>query len=160
MNRPSLDSYFMSLSNVAATRSTCIRRVVGAVIARDNQVISTGYNGSPSGTAHCVDIGCIRLRENIPSGTQHEKCRAVHAEQNAIIQAAVHGVSVSGGTLYCTHQPCILCAKIIINAGIKRVVFGNDYPDIESTLLLIEAGVELVRMEKDGELICVKSPKC
>ena len=139
--RISIDSYFLKLAFVAAERSTCLRHNVGAVIAKDKELLTTGYNGAPKGLPHCLDIGCIRERENIPSGTQHEKCRAIHAEQNAIIQAAVHGISITGGTLYCTHQPCILCAKMIINAGIVRVVFSIPYPDEAGVRMLEEAGI-------------------
>ncbi|WP_290902673.1 dCMP deaminase family protein, partial [Ferroglobus sp.] len=119
--RPSLDEYFMEIAKVVAKRSTCLRQNVGAVIVKDKRILSTGYNGAPMGLPHCLDIGCLREELNVPSGERHELCRAVHAEQNAIIQAAVHGVSIKGATLYTTHQPCIMCAKMIINAGIVRV---------------------------------------
>jgi dCMP deaminase len=142
MARPSLDEYFMKISSVVATRSTCLRHNVGAVLVRDKRILSTGYNGAPTGISHCFEVGC--RRENVESGYRHELCRAVHAEQNAIIQAAIHGVSTSGATLYCTHQPCILCAKIIINSQIRRVVFGNPNPDHEARRFLEEAGVEVV----------------
>lgn len=141
--RPTPDEYFLNISKVVATRSTCLRHKVGSVIVKDRRILATGYNGAPSGMAHCLDIGCIRETEHIPSGTQHEKCRAVHSEQNAIIQAAVHGVSIDGATLYCTHQPCILCAKMIINSGIKRVVYGESYPDEESLRYFDEVGIEV-----------------
>lgn len=146
MERTSLDNYFLNIAYVVSTRSTCLRNEVGAVIVRDKQILATGYNGSPAGTTHCLDVGCIRIQEGIPSGTRHERCRAVHAEQNAIIQAAVHGVSVYGATLYCTHQPCILCAKMIVNAGIKRVVFEKSYPDTDSIDLFTEAGIDFERV--------------
>lgn len=132
LTRPTIDNYFLEIASVVATRSTCLRHHVGSVIVRDKQILSTGYNGAPSKMDHCIDTGCIRDLEKIPSGTQHEKCRAVHSEQNAIIQAAIHGVSTEGATLYCTHQPCVLCAKMIINAGIRRVVFSKGYPDTEA----------------------------
>jgi dCMP deaminase len=119
----------MEIARVVSKRSTCLRNKVGAVLVRDNRILSTGYNGAPTGMEHCLDIGCIRNERNIPSGERHELCRAVHAEQNAIIQAALHGVSTQGSTLYSTHQPCVLCAKMLINAGVKRVVFGQNYPD-------------------------------
>jgi len=141
--RPSLDEYFLEIASVVGTRSTCLRNHVGAVIVRDKRIISTGYNGAPRGLAHCLDIGCIRNQENIPSGTMTERCRGVHAEQNAIIQAALHGVSTDGATLYCTHQPCILCAKMIINANIKRVVYLTPYPNPESLEFFGEAGVKV-----------------
>ena len=141
MARPSLDEYFMEIASVVATRSTCLRHHVGAVLVREKRILSTGYNGAPTGISHCFEVGC--RRENVESGYRHELCRAVHAEQNAIIQAAIHGVSTSGATLYCTHQPCILCAKIIINSQIRRVVYGNPYPDDEALRFLEEAGVEV-----------------
>lgn len=139
--RLTADEYFVEIAETVSKRSTCLRNKVGAVIVRDNRILTTGYNGAPRSLAHCLDIGCIRNQQNIPSGTMHEKCRAVHAEQNAIIQAAVHGVQTSGATLYCTHQPCILCTKMIINAGIKHVVFVKAYPDPDSMAFFEEAGV-------------------
>ena len=141
MNRHSLDQYFMDIAETVATRSTCLRHRVGAVIVRDKHIISTGYNGSASGLPHCLDVGCIRDQENIPSGTRTERCMAVHSEINAIIQAALHGVSTDGATLYCTHMPCSSCAKAIINAGIRRVVYGEEYPDVAGLELFGEAGV-------------------
>ena len=145
-SRPSIDEYFIEIASIVAKRSTCLRHHVGAVLVRDNRILTTGYNGAPAGLAHCLDIGCIRIEEGIPSGTRHEKCRAVHAEQNAIIQAALHGVETSGSTIYCTHQPCILCTKMIINAGIRRVVYTNAYPDPDSMAFFKEAGVDVVHM--------------
>ena len=141
MSRPTIDDYFLNIAEVVATRSTCLRRKIGAVLVKDKRIISTGYNGAPSGAAHCLDIGCIRDRKKIESGTMHEMCRAVHAEQNAVIQAALHGVSTRGATLYCTHQPCVICAKILINAGIVRVVFSRPYPDKNALKYFEEAGV-------------------
>jgi len=143
INRPSLDEYFLEIAFVVGKRATCLRNNVGAVIVRDKRILSTGYNGAPSGMEHCLEIGCIRDLENIPSGTRHEKCRAVHAEQNAIIQAAIHGVSIAGATIYCTHQPCILCTKMIINSNIKRVVYATSYPDTDSLKFFRDAGVEV-----------------
>ncbi|MCD4844609.1 MAG: cytidine/deoxycytidylate deaminase family protein [Methanosarcinales archaeon] len=142
-NRPTLDEYFMEIAKVVAKRSTCLRNNVGAVIVRDKRILSTGYNGAPRDMEHCLEIGCIRDQQNIASGTRHELCRAVHAEQNAIIQSALHGVSVEGATLYCTHQPCILCAKMIINSKIKRVVYSNNYPDDEAINFFEKAGVKI-----------------
>ncbi len=142
-NRPTLDEYFMEIAEVVAKRSTCLRNKVGAVIVRDKRILSTGYNGAPRDMEHCLEIGCIRDQQNIASGTRHELCRAVHAEQNAIIQSALHGVSVEGATLYCTHQPCILCAKMIINSKIKRVVYSNKYPDDEAINFFKKACVEI-----------------
>jgi dCMP deaminase len=144
--RPSKDEYFMEIAGVVAKRSTCLRIHVGAVIVKDGQILSTGYNGAPHGFEHCLDIGCIREKQNIAHGTRHELCRAVHAEQNAIIQAAIHGVSIEGATLYCTHQPCILCTKMLINGKIQRVVFLNEYPDKTSLEFLKQAGIEITRM--------------
>ena len=145
MKRPTIDEYFMNIAKVVATRSTCLRHHVGAVIVRDKRIISTGYNGSPKGLKHCLDIGCIRDQENIESGTKVEICRAIHAEQNAIIQAALHGTSTEGATLYCTHQPCIICAKMIINAGIIKVIYGEDYPDEAAIELFNEANIEVIK---------------
>jgi dCMP deaminase len=144
MMRLSWDEYFMEFAHVAAKRSTCLRRQVGAVIVRENRILATGYNGAPKGVAHCLDTGCRREELQIPSGQRHELCSAVHAEQNGIIQAAVHGVSIAGATMYTTIQPCVLCAKMIINAEIKRVVCEGDYPDILAVSFLTDAGVELV----------------
>jgi dCMP deaminase len=145
-SRPSKDEYFMEIASVVAKRSTCLRIHVGAVIVKNGRILSTGYNGAPYGFEHCLDIGCIREQQNIPHGTRHEMCRAVHAEQNAIIQAALHGVSIEGATVYCTHQPCILCTKMIINGKIFRVVFQNDYPDKQSLEFLKQANIEVVTM--------------
>lgn len=147
MNRSTIDEYFMNVAEVVATRSTCLRRQVGAVIVCDKRIISTGYNGAPRGLEHCIDIGCIRDRYNVESGTMHEICRAVHSEQNAIIQAALHGVSTEGATLYCTHFPCIICTKMIINAGIIRVVYKQKYSDDMTVGFFNEAGVEVVKYE-------------
>lgn len=147
--RPSIDEYFLEIASVVAKRSTCLRNKVGAVIVRDKRILSTGYNGAPSNMEHCLDIGCIRQKNNIASGTMHEKCRAVHAEQNAIIQAALHGVSIAGATVYCTHQPCILCAKMIINSNIKRVVFSTKYPDNDTPEFFRAAGVEMVNLQSE-----------
>lgn len=146
--RASWDEYFMEIAEIVKTRSTCLRRQVGAVIVKDNRIITTGYNGAPSGTSHCTDKGtCQRIEMNIPSGERHELCRALHAEQNAIIQAANIGVSTDGGTLYVTLQPCVICAKMAINAGIKKIVYKGAYPDPLSLDMLHEAGVELVVMD-------------
>lgn len=150
-NRLSWDEYFMQITDVVAKRSTCLRRQVGAIIVKDKQIISTGYNGAPRGLAHCLDIGCLRDRLGIPSGQRHEICRGLHAEQNAIVQAAYHGVSIEGGTVYCTHQPCFICAKMIINAGLVRVVYSNGYPDELASSILREANVELVALTLAGQ---------
>lgn len=144
MERPDWDSYFMEMAVVASKRATCLRRKVGAVIVKDKRILSTGYNGTPKGLPHCEEVGCLREQLKVPSGKMHELCRGIHAEQNSIIQAAVHGVSVDGGTIYCTHQPCVVCTKIIINAGIRRIVYANPYPDA-----LAE---EMVKQVKDLEI--------
>jgi dCMP deaminase len=141
--RPSWDEYFMEIAHQVATRSTCLRRHVGAVIVRDKRILATGYNGPPRGLAHCDEVGCLRSERGIPSGERQEICRGLHAEQNAIIQAALHGVSVEGGTIYITHQPCITCAKMIINSGIVRAVCANTYPDEMARDMLAEADVAL-----------------
>jgi dCMP deaminase len=125
--RPAIDAYFMEIAQVVSRRSTCLRRQIGAVIVKGKQIVSTGYNGAPAGHPHCVDVGCVR--ENIPSGQRSELCRAAHAEQNAINFAARYGIPIEGATIYTTTYPCSWCAKSIVNAGIKRVVFFNDYPD-------------------------------
>ena len=138
-NRPDWDSYFMEMAQVASKRSTCMRRSVGAVTVKDKRLLATGYNGTPRGMAHCEEVGCLRTKLNVPSGKMHELCRGIHAEQNAVIQAAVHGVSVDGGTLYCTHQPCVVCTKILINAGISRIVYANPYPDELAENMMKEA---------------------
>ena len=139
--RPSWDKYYMDMLELVKTRSTCLRRQVAAIIVKDKQVISTGYNGAPRGTKHCEEVGCLREQLGIPSGERHELCRGIHAEQNAIIQAAVHGVSVEGSEIYITDSPCILCSKMIINSGIKRIVYRGDYPDTMAMEMLEEAGV-------------------
>lgn len=146
ISRPSWDEYFFEISKEVATRSTCMRRQVGAVLVKEKRILSTGYNGAPRGISHCIDVGCLREELGVPSGERHELCRALHAEQNAIIQAALHGVKIEGATLYCTHQPCSLCAKMIINAGIIEVYFNEGYPDELASGFFSEAGVRLHRM--------------
>jgi dCMP deaminase len=141
MNRPSIDEYFMEMAKLVSTRSTCIRRHVGAVIVKDKRVLSTGYNGAPKGSKHCEELGCIRVELNVPSGTRHELCRGVHAEQNAVIQAAYFGVSVKDSTIYTTTFPCSMCAKLLINAGIKEIVYYDGYPDDLSKELLAETEI-------------------
>jgi dCMP deaminase len=146
-NRPSWPDYFMELTEVVAKRSTCLRRQVGALIVKDRQVLATGYNGAPTDLPHCSEVGCIREEEDVPSGQRHELCRGLHAEQNAIIQAALHGTSVEEATLYCTHQPCILCSKMIINAGIEKIIFKGSYPDQLAEQMLKEAGIALEQID-------------
>ena len=151
--RPQWDEYFMRIARLVATRSTCTRRQVGAVIVSGKRILSTGYNGSPAGLAHCSDDPslCIRDQLKIPSGERAELCRALHAEQNAIIQCAVHGVGTKNGTIYVTHQPCIICAKMVINAGINRVVYAGTYPDDFARSFFAEAGTELVHLALEEE---------
>jgi dCMP deaminase len=140
----------MRMAELAATRSTCLRRQVGAVIVKDKKVLATGYNGAPSGLKHCLDIGCLRDELGIPSGERHELCRATHAEQNAIVQAAMFGVSIKDATMYSTTQPCILCTKLIINAGIKKLVIKDSYPDEMSLQMLNEAKIEIQIYKEEG----------
>lgn len=145
-SRPSWDDYFFQIAQQVATRSTCLRRRVGAVLVKDKRILSTGYNGAPRGISHCVEVGCLREQLKIPSGERHELCRALHAEQNAIVQAALHGVKIEGASLYSTHQPCSLCAKMIINAGIVEVYFDEGYPDELAATFFAEAGIKLHRV--------------
>ena len=146
---PSWDDYFMEIAEVVATRSTCLRRQVGAILVKDKHILATGYNGVPTGLEHCEVCGCLRQKFNVPSGERHELCRGLHAEQNAIIQCAVHGISMVGATLYSTTQPCILCSKMLINAGVKQIVFQGAYPDDLSLRILKEAGIELQATKND-----------
>lgn len=148
--RPTWDEYFMEIAEVVKKRSTCIRRQVGAVIVKDKQILATGYNGSPKKLKHCEAIRCKREQLKIPSGQRHELCRALHAEQNAIIQAAHNGVNINHSTLYVTTKPCVLCAKMCINAGIDRIVYLGDYPDELSTEILKEAEIEVVNFDIKG----------
>ena len=142
-NRPSWDEYFMKMANDVATRTTCLRRGVGAVIVKDRRILATGYNGVPTGLTHCSETGCLREQLGVPSGQRHEICRGLHAEQNAIIQAARYGINIAGATIYVNTQPCVVCAKMLINAGITEVVFQNPYPDELACEMLREAGVSL-----------------
>lgn len=141
--RPPWDQYFMEIAALVGRRATCVKRTVGAIIVKDNRILSTGYNGAPKGMKHCAEVGCIRKEMSLPSGQRHELCRGLHAEQNAIIQAAVHGVKIDGGTLYCTYQPCVICAKMMINAGIKRLVFRGNYPDELAMNMLKESKMKV-----------------
>ncbi len=143
--RPDWDTYFMTLCHMVAERSTCLRRKVGALLVSNHHILATGYNGAPQGLAHCAEVGCIRERMAIPSGERQELCRGLHAEQNAIIQAAVHGVALQNVTCYSTTQPCITCAKMLINANVMRIVCEGDYPDELATEMLEAAGIELIR---------------
>ena len=141
--RPSWDEYFLSIADLVSKRSTCLRRKVGTVLVKDKCILATGYNGAPSRVAHCSEAGCIREKLNIPSGERHELCRGLHGEQNAFLQAALHGTSLEGATLYCTTQPCIICAKMVINAGIREIVIRGDYPDPMARQILGEAKVKI-----------------
>jgi len=145
--RPTWDEYFMDIIELIKTRSTCMRRQVGAMIVKDKRILCTGYNGAPVNCRHCVETGCLRDQLEIPSGERHELCRGLHAEQNAIAQAAYSGISVKEGTMYSSSQPCMLCAKLIINSGIKKIIFKGDYPDDNAMQILKEAGIRVVRYE-------------
>lgn len=149
-SRPDWDTYFLDIVDLVSRRSTCLRRAVGAGLVRDKRILATGYNGAPSKLKHCLDIGCLREQLSVPSGERHELCRGLHAEQNAIIQAALHGVSAKDSTLYCTNHPCVICAKMIINAGISRIVIRDGYSDKLAADMLKEAGI-IVETLKDGK---------
>lgn len=138
----------MDITHLVAKRSTCLRRQVGAVLVRDKKILATGYNGAPSGLEHCLEIGCLREKLGIPSGERHELCRGLHAEQNAIIQAAYHGVGIRGATLYCTNHPCIICSKMIINAGIQKIVFEQGYADSLARQMLKESKVRIQKVNR------------
>ena len=144
--RPSWDEDVMEIVRDVATRSTCRRRKVGAILVKDKRIIATGYNGGPTGLAHCLEIGCLREQLGIPSGQQHELCRGVHAEQNAIIQAARYGVHTDGSVLYCTTQPCVQCTKMLLNAGVTEIVFSEGYPDGLALQLLEESGITVRKL--------------
>jgi len=148
--RPSWDEYFLSIAQVVSGRSTCLRRKVGALIVKDRRILTTGYNGAPRGLAHCSEAGCLREEAGAPSGTTHELCRGLHAEQNAMLQAAFHGVSIDGGTMYSTHQPCVLCTKMLINAGLVAVRYLEPYPDALAQKLLEEASIVAQKMTLEG----------
>ncbi|MEJ5306705.1 MAG: dCMP deaminase family protein [candidate division WOR-3 bacterium] len=150
--RPSWDEYFMEITKLVASRATCLRRKVGAIIVKDRHILSTGYNGPPKGVKHCDELGgCLREKLNVPSGERMELSRAVHAEQNAIIQAAKLGINIEGADMYVTNQPCFICAKMIINAGIKRVIINEGYPDKYAEEILKEANVELIVLNTKKE---------
>ncbi|MBC8434468.1 MAG: cytidine/deoxycytidylate deaminase family protein [Desulfobacterales bacterium] len=144
--RPSWETYFMDITFLVAKRTTCLRRAVGAIIVKDKRVLATGYNGAPTGIEHCSEVGCLREQLNVPSGKNHELCRGIHAEQNAIIQAALHGVSIKGATLFCTNLPCSICAKMIINAGISKIYHQSGYADAMSGEMLEAAGIEVIKL--------------
>ena len=147
-HRPTWDEYFIAITKQVATRSTCLRRKVGAIVVKDKRILTTGYNGAPRGVKSCLEIGkCMRQEMEVPSGQRHEICRALHAEQNAIIQAAYHGVQIAGSDIYSTTQPCVLCAKMLINAGIRKIYYYEEYPDTLALELLQEAGMELIKLD-------------
>ena len=148
--RPSWDDYFMNIAQDVATRATCIRRKVGAIIVKDKRILSTGYNGAPTGIAHCTKDTCLRTTLNIPSGERQELCRGLHAEQNAIIQAALHGVSLNKAIIYVTNQPCSICTKMLINSGIKKFIFKYPYNDKLAMDMIKEAGIELVILDNSN----------
>jgi len=135
----------MTITKMVAKRSTCLRRHVGAILVKNKRILATGYNGAPAGIRHCEETGCIRRDSGVPSGQRHELCRGLHAEQNAIIQSAYHGVSINGSTLYCTNKPCIICSKMLINAGIKEIIYGEGYDDPLADEMLTEAGIKVER---------------
>lgn len=143
VTRPDIDEYFLKIASVVAERSTCRRHHVGAVAARNKHILATGYNGAPAGLKDCLELGCLRDEQGIPSGERHEVCRGIHAEQNVIIQAGLHGVSLDGCTVYCTHTPCVLCAKMLVNARIKRFISFGKYNDSSFVALFKEAGIEV-----------------
>lgn len=148
--RPSWEEYFMDITMLVARRSTCIRRSVGAIIVKDKRILSTGYNGAPAKITHCLDVGCLRESMDIPSGERHELCRGIHAEQNAIIQAAFHGVSIKNASLFCTNLPCSICTKMIINSGIKKIYYHSGYADKMSLGMFAEAGIETLNITTAG----------
>lgn len=147
IKRPNWDEYFLELAQLVSKRATCLRRRVGAVLVKDKRILATGYNGAPKGLEHCLDIGCLRDKLKIPSGQRHELCRGLHAEQNVLLQAALYGISTKDSSLYITNQPCIICAKMIINAGIKEIVFKGNYPDKMARDFLREAKIKIRRIK-------------
>jgi dCMP deaminase len=150
MTRPSWERYFMSIAGQVGMRSTCLRRQVGCIIVLEKRIVSTGYNGAPSGLPHCEEVGCVRETRGVASGERHELCRGLHAEQNAIIQAAMHGTAVRGGSVFCTHKPCILCTKMLINAGVRRVYYEQGYEDEMADEMAREADLPLIHLDDEG----------
>lgn len=148
MERPSWDEYFMKITRVVAERSTCMRRRVGAILVREKHILATGYNGAPRGLRHCSEVGCLRERKGVPSGERHELCRGLHAEMNVLLQAALHGIPIAGSTLYSTTYPCSLCAKMLINGEIVRIVAAGDYPDEMAKQMLKEARIKVHVMKE------------
>lgn len=147
-DRPSWDEYFMRITELVSLRSTCLRRRVGAIIVKDKHILSTGYNGAPTGICHCSETGCMREKLNVPPGQRHEICRGLHAEQNAIIQAAAHGVCIRGADIYSTTMPCLICAKMLINAGIAKVYYLEGYPDELTKAFFEEAKIPLIQLKR------------
>jgi dCMP deaminase len=147
-SRPSWEEYFMDITQLVAKRSTCLRRQVGALLVKDKKILATGYNGAPARLEHCLEIGCLREQQSVPSGERHELCRGLHGEQNAIIQAAYHGVAIRGATLYCTNHPCVICSKMLINAGIERIVYEEGYADDLAGQMLKESGIKVARFKR------------
>ena len=148
MSRPSWKEYFMDIASLVARRSTCRRRQVGAIVVRNKRILATGYNGAPTGLPHCLDIGCLREELGVASGERHELCRGLHAEQNVIIQAAYHGVSIKGATLYCTNLPCSICAKMLINAGISEIIYQEGYADPMTEEMMEAARMKLTQIDQ------------
>ncbi len=148
LKRPDWDNYFLEIANLVSQRSTCLRRKVGALIVKDKRILATGYNGAPRGLPHCSETGCLREKLKVPSGERHELCRGLHSEQNAILQAALHGVSVKDSVLYCSTQPCIICAKMLINAGVKEIIIKDGYPDKMAMDFFKLAGVKVRACKK------------
>jgi dCMP deaminase len=149
--RPSYDEYFMEMAHVVSMRSTCLRRKVGAILVKNKHILSTGYNGAPKGLKHCSEVGCLREKLNVPSGERHELCRGLHAEQNVIIQAAVFGTSIKDSVLYCTNTPCVVCVKMLINAGVKEIVFSGEYPDELAKKMLDESKIKIRNFKNKQE---------
>ena len=147
IKRPNWDIYFLEVAKLVSKRATCLRRQVGAVLVKDKRILATGYNGAPAGLEHCLDIGCLREKLKIPSGQRHELCRGLHGEQNVLVQAALYGVSTKGSTLYITNQPCVICAKMLINAGIKEIVIADGYPDELGVDFFKKAKVKIKKVE-------------
>lgn len=148
IKRPDWDAYFLNIAKLVSKRSTCLRRKVGALIVKNRRILTTGYNGTPTGITHCEVTGCLREKLKVPSGERHELCRGLHAEQNSIIQAALYGVNIKGGTLYCTNQPCSICAKMLINAGIKEIVMESGYADKMAKEFFDGAGIKVRTLKR------------
>lgn len=150
--RMSWPDYFMAITRLVAERSTCTRRKVGAIAVKDKRILATGYNGAPAGMADCFEVGCIRNALGIKSGERHELCRGLHAEQNVIVQAAVHGISLKGAEIYCTHQPCLICSKMLINTGVSAIRYAEPYPDTYAESLLKESGIPFERIASNVKI--------